>query len=41
MLAEPLSAGNRPVSMRMVVVLPAPLSPSKAKMAPLGMASVR
>src|SRR5689334_2595784 len=36
--AEPASGGSRPVNMRMVVDLPAPLSPSKAKMAPRGTA---
>src|SRR6266852_939301 len=38
MEACPPSGGSRPVSMRMVVDLPAPLSPSRAKMAPCGTA---
>src|SRR5438067_2439120 len=36
MLAWPASGGISPVSMRIVVVLPAPLSPRRAKMAPSG-----
>src|SRR5262249_11358680 len=41
MVARPASAASWPVSRRMVVDLPAPLSPSRAKMGPRGTASVR
>src|SRR5579875_2495247 len=41
MKARPASGSSRPVSMRIVVDFPAPLSPNKAKMAPRGTSSWR